>query len=86
MSRIRSPSVTAAFEASECRECHPAEARIGRGAEASSTTSRVPLAHGCESKVPGRAECRRSFRDGKVIRWRVYTSESEALAAVGLRE
>jgi ketosteroid isomerase-like protein len=26
------------------------------------------------------------FRDGKVIRWRVYTSESEALEAVGLRE
>jgi ketosteroid isomerase-like protein len=26
------------------------------------------------------------FRDGKVIRWRVYTSESEALDAVGLRE
>jgi ketosteroid isomerase-like protein len=26
------------------------------------------------------------FRDGKVIRWRVYTSESEALEAVGLSE
>jgi ketosteroid isomerase-like protein len=26
------------------------------------------------------------FRDGKVIRWRVYTSESEALEAVRLRE
>jgi hypothetical protein len=26
------------------------------------------------------------FRDGKVIRWRVYTGESEALEAVGLRE
>ena len=26
------------------------------------------------------------FRDGKVIRWRVYTSESEALETVGLRE
>jgi ketosteroid isomerase-like protein len=26
------------------------------------------------------------FRDGKVIRWRVYTSESEALEAVGLPE
>jgi ketosteroid isomerase-like protein len=26
------------------------------------------------------------FRDGKVIRWRVYTSESEALEAVGLAE
>ena len=26
------------------------------------------------------------FRDGKVIRWRVYTSEGEALEAVGLRE
>ena len=26
------------------------------------------------------------FRDGKVIRWRVYTSESAALEAVGLRE
>ena len=26
------------------------------------------------------------FREAKVIRWRVYTSESEALEAVGLRE
>jgi ketosteroid isomerase-like protein len=26
------------------------------------------------------------LRDGNVIRWRVYTSESEALEAVGLRE
>jgi ketosteroid isomerase-like protein len=26
------------------------------------------------------------LRDGKVIRWRVYTSESEALEAVGLSE
>jgi ketosteroid isomerase-like protein len=26
------------------------------------------------------------FRDGKCIGWRVYTSESEALEAVGLRE
>ena len=26
------------------------------------------------------------FRDGKVIRWRVYTTESEALEAVGLSE
>ncbi len=26
------------------------------------------------------------FRDGKVIRWRVYTSESEALEAVGASE
>jgi hypothetical protein len=26
------------------------------------------------------------FRDGKVIRWRVYTSESEALEAAGLSE
>jgi hypothetical protein len=26
------------------------------------------------------------FRDGKVIGWRVYTSESEAFEVVGLRE
>lgn len=26
------------------------------------------------------------FRDGKVIRWRVFTSEDEALEAVGLSE
>ena len=26
------------------------------------------------------------FRDGKVIQWRVYTGETEALEAVGLRE
>ena len=26
------------------------------------------------------------FRDGKVIRWRVYTSEREALGATGRRE
>ncbi|MGZ5320893.1 MAG: nuclear transport factor 2 family protein [Solirubrobacterales bacterium] len=44
--------------------------------------------HGAESDTPIDAAVWHvnQFRDGKVIRWRVYTSESEALKAAGLRE
>jgi ketosteroid isomerase-like protein len=44
--------------------------------------------HGAESDTPVDAAVWHvnQFRDGKVIRWRVYTSESEALEAVGLPE
>ena len=44
--------------------------------------------HGAESNTPLDAAVWHvnHFRDGKVIRWLVYSSESEALEAVGLRE
>ena len=44
--------------------------------------------HGVESDTPVDVAVWHvnQFRDGKVIRWRVCTSESEALEAVGQRE
>ncbi len=44
--------------------------------------------HGVESDTPVDAAVWHvnQFRDGKVIWWRVYTSESEALEAAGLSE
>ena len=44
--------------------------------------------HGVESDTPVDAAAWHvnQFRDGKVIRWRVYTSESEALESAGLSE
>jgi ketosteroid isomerase-like protein len=46
------------------------------------------LGRGAESDTPVDAAVWHvnQFRDGKVIRWRVYTSEGEALEAVGPRE
>jgi ketosteroid isomerase-like protein len=43
--------------------------------------------HGAESDTPldARVWHVNQFRDGKVIRWHVYSSESEALEAVGLQ-
>jgi ketosteroid isomerase-like protein len=43
--------------------------------------------HGAESDTPLDAGVWHvnQFRDGKVIRWHVYSSESEALEAVGLQ-
>ena len=44
--------------------------------------------HGAESDTPLDATAWQTaqFRHGKCIRWRVYMSKAEALAAAGLRE
>jgi hypothetical protein len=44
--------------------------------------------HGAETDTPIDAAVWHvnQFQDGKVIGWRVYTTESEALEAVGIRD